>query len=187
MRKICDSSRYFTSVRLTSSALGRSWPIGFSTTTRVKFGASGLSISPAFDQPLDRIADRFGRNRQVVNAIGRDAARFFDSFKFSFKFCETVGMVEPGRGSRGCRRTSPNTPRPLSGARIWSSSRAHFCGNRRATFRAARIPAPRSSPASCPRRMRPDCTATESACAWRDRPTRRRSRPCMAARAALVV
>ena len=47
MRKICDSSRYFTIVRLTSSALGRSWPIGFSTTTRVKFGASGVAIRPA--------------------------------------------------------------------------------------------------------------------------------------------
>src|ERR1700731_3724690 len=66
MRKICDSSRYFTRVRLTSSALDRSWPIGFSTTTCVKFGAGGGA-----------------------------AARLLDSFKFCFKFYKTVGRVEP--------------------------------------------------------------------------------------------
>ena len=46
-------------------------------------------------QPFDRLANRFGRNRKVVNAIGRQAARLFDSFKLCFKFYETVGTVEP--------------------------------------------------------------------------------------------
>ena len=35
-----------------SSALIRSWPIGFSTTTRVKFGEFGGAISPASDRHL---------------------------------------------------------------------------------------------------------------------------------------
>ena len=36
MRKICDSSKYLRIALMIASALWRSWPIGFSTTKRVK-------------------------------------------------------------------------------------------------------------------------------------------------------
>ena len=47
MRKIWLSSKYLRIALMMCSALCRSWPIGFSTTIRVKCGASGGAIRPA--------------------------------------------------------------------------------------------------------------------------------------------
>ena len=97
MRKICDSSRYLHHRAIDferARQIVADWLFD-DDAREVRRGRRGDQTG--LGQPLDRVANRLGRYRQVVNAIGREAARLFDSFKFSFKFCETVGTVEAGQ------------------------------------------------------------------------------------------
>ena len=186
MRKICDSSRCFTSMRLISSALARSWPIGFSTTTREKFAASGLADQAGLRQPLNPFADRLGRDRQVVDAIGRDTARRFDCFKLRFKFCEPVGMVEPGQIVEPSANSAQHSSSTFRRENLAVQSCALLRNSSTDIWRRAN-PSTALLPGICPRRTPRDCTATESVCAWRDRPTRRILPRCTAAPVGLVV
>ena len=63
MRKSCDSSMYWCSSAASARADSRSWPNGFSTTTRARLGQPGLG------EPLDHRAEQERRDLEVEDRL----------------------------------------------------------------------------------------------------------------------